>query len=208
LIIQPDGKILAAGSGWYSPTLSDGFALARLNANGSLDAMFGNNGTLLTDTTNQNETAQALAIQPNGIFVAAGFNGSFFMNNDFVLVRYLGDAVNRRTQFDFDSDGRTYVGVFRPSNSLWYLNLSQAGFGFTRFGFSTDRLAPADYDGDGKTDIAGFRDGVWYWLRSSNNSFNAAQFGQAATRPFRLITRATDAPNLRFIAAAFGSRWI
>jgi hypothetical protein len=53
LIIQPDGKILAAGSGWYSPTLSDGFALARLNANGSLDAMFGNNGTLLTDITNQ-----------------------------------------------------------------------------------------------------------------------------------------------------------
>jgi hypothetical protein len=47
------------------------------------------------------------------------------MNNDFVLVRYLGDAVNRRTQFDFDATDAPTLG-FSPSNSLWYLNLSQA----------------------------------------------------------------------------------
>jgi len=35
----------------------------------------------------------------------------------------------------------------------------------------------------GKTDIAVYRDGTWYWLRSSDNGFRAAQFGMATDKP-------------------------
>lgn len=79
---------------------------------------------------------------------------------------------------DFDGDGRSDVSVFRPSDSVWYLNRSTAGFAATRFGVSTDIPAPADFDGDGKTDISVFRqnEGTWYLLQSTQG-FTARQFG-------------------------------
>ncbi len=84
---------------------------------------------------------------------------------------------------DFDGDGRADISVFRPSDNIWYLNRSQAGFSATQFGLSTDKITPADFDGDGKTDIAVYRDGFWYWLDSSNGSFHAAHFGQTGDIP-------------------------
>ena len=88
-----------------------------------------------------------------------------------------------RTAFDFDGDGRADISVFRPSDRVWYLNQSTAGFSATQFGLSTDKITPADYDGDGKTDITVFRDGIWYWLNSSNGAFNAIEFGIADDIP-------------------------
>lgn len=70
------------------------------------------------------------------------------------------------TDFDFDGDGKSDVGVFRPSDNVWYLNNSRAGFSAIPFGSAGDKIVPADYDGDGKTDIAIFRNGEWYLLRS------------------------------------------
>jgi FG-GAP-like repeat/WD40-like Beta Propeller Repeat len=86
------------------------------------------------------------------------------------------------SDFDFDGDGRADISVFRPSDRVWYLNRSQAGFSAMQFGFSTDKITPADFDGDGRTDIAVFRDGIWYLLRSTAG-FAAFQFGLADDVP-------------------------
>ncbi|HZH33561.1 MAG TPA: FG-GAP-like repeat-containing protein, partial [Pyrinomonadaceae bacterium] len=86
-----------------------------------------------------------------------------------------GTAAPRRTQFDFDGDGRADISVFRGGN--WYLQQSTAGFRAIQFGLGSDRIPPADYDGDGKTDIAVYRGGNWYILQSSNNAFRAVNFG-------------------------------
>ena len=91
--------------------------------------------------------------------------------------------VAKKAPADFDGDGRSDVGVFRPADSVWYLNRSTVGFAAVQFGLPADKLAPADYDNDGKTDLATFRDGTWYWLNSSDNSFNALQFGAAGDVP-------------------------
>ncbi len=71
LTLQPDGKILVAGS-TYNGTDHD-FALVRYNPGGSLDASFGTNGKLITGLGSSDEEALAIAIQPDGNIVAAGY---------------------------------------------------------------------------------------------------------------------------------------
>ena len=85
----------------------------------------------------------------------------------------------RRTQFDFDGDGKADLSVFRPSDSNWYLLGSSAGFGARQWGLASDKLVPADYDGDGKTDFAVWRasEGNFYVVNSSNNSVRIENFG-------------------------------
>jgi hypothetical protein len=85
--------------------------------------------------------------------------------------------------FDFDADGRSDLSVFRPSDSVWYIDRSTAGFAATQFGLSTDKLTPADYDGDGKTDIGVFRDGAWWILKSSDGTVFTSLFGQVGDLP-------------------------
>jgi len=174
MAIQPDGKIVVAGAS------NSAFALVRYNTDGSLDSTFGSGGKVLTPIGGGNEGATAVAIQPDGKIVAAGYsnNGT---NVVFALVRYLGDS-NIRTQFDFDGDGKADVSVFRPSNGVWYLQQSQAGFTGIAFGQTGDYIMPADYDGDGKTDIAVYRNGTWY-LQRSNLGFTGVAFGASTDVP-------------------------
>jgi Tol biopolymer transport system component len=85
----------------------------------------------------------------------------------------------RRTQFDFDGDGRSDISYFRSSNSGWYLLRSTAGLWVPQWGLSSDVLAPADYDGDLKTDVAVWRpsDGNFYVLNSFDGTVRVENFG-------------------------------
>ncbi len=90
-----------------------------------------------------------------------------------------------KSLFDYDGDGKSDVSVFRPSENIWYLNRSTAGFSAAQFGASGDILAPADYTGDGKTDIAVFRpsSGSWFILRSEDSTFYGVGFGASGDIP-------------------------
>lgn len=71
LAIQDDGKIVAGG--WYQAGASDyDFALARYNADGSLDATFGTGGIVITDMGTHNDFIRDLGIQSDGKIVVAG----------------------------------------------------------------------------------------------------------------------------------------
>lgn len=85
-------------------------------------------------------------------------------------------SVRNGAPFDFDGDDKSDVGVYRPSDSVWYLNNSSQGFSAIRFGLPEDRIAPAKFDGDRKTDIAVYRDGTWH-VQNSSGWTMSTQFG-------------------------------
>src|SRR5688572_7959227 len=72
LVVQGEMLVAAGGASSGRPGNGD-FALARYHHNGSLDRRFGVGGKVRTDISATNEQAQALAIQPNGRLVAAGY---------------------------------------------------------------------------------------------------------------------------------------
>ena len=87
--VQNDGKIVVAG---YAGGSSLDFALARYNANGSLDGTFGNSGVLTTSIGSGNDYIESVALQDEGKIVVVGtsFNGT---NYDFALARYSGAGI-------------------------------------------------------------------------------------------------------------------
>ncbi|MBS1797023.1 MAG: VCBS repeat-containing protein [Acidobacteria bacterium] len=94
-----------------------------------------------------------------------------------------------RAPFDFDGDGRTDLGVFRPSDTPDQPDflVEASANGAPRngvWGSVGDVAAASDYDGDGRTDFAVFRpaDRNWYILQSSNNAVAVVNFGLAADR--------------------------
>ncbi len=90
------------------------------------------------------------------------------------------------TRFDFDGDGKTDIGIFRPSPGEWWLSRSSTNQTIAaQFGNSTDKIASGDFTGDGKTDIAIFRPstGFWFILRSEDGSFFSFPFGALGDIP-------------------------
>lgn len=93
LALQPDGKIVVAGSVYTSllpDNAAEGLGLARYDKDGKLDSSFGSAGKTIT----QGELigANAVAIQPGGKIIAAGLAFHSPSNADFALVRYNPDG--------------------------------------------------------------------------------------------------------------------
>ena len=89
-------------------------------------------------------------------------------------------------RFDFDGDGKTDIGIFRPNAAEWWISRSSTGQTVAaQFGNTTDKIASGDFTGDGKTDIAIFRpsNGFWFILRSEDGSFFSFPFGASGDIP-------------------------
>lgn len=89
--VQPDGKILVAGTSDQGATGYD-FAVARYNADGTLDAGFGSNGRVTTSFGPGADKAYALLLQPDGKIVLAGDSSQGANGSDFALARYNADG--------------------------------------------------------------------------------------------------------------------
>src|SRR5437879_3346325 len=85
LVLQPDGKLVAAGYTYGGNSID--FALVRYTANGSLDGSFGTGGKVTTPIGGIDDEAFALALQPDGKLVAAGYTNDGSSQN-FALLRY------------------------------------------------------------------------------------------------------------------------
>ena len=114
LALQSDGKIVAIGSSSDATPNSD-FAVARLDADGSLDPTFGAGaGTVIVPFDlggNNNDTAGAVAMQPDGKILVAGWAQAATNNVDFAVVRLLPDGTRDTT---FNATGRVTVAFDFP----------------------------------------------------------------------------------------------
>lgn len=119
--IQPDGKIVAAGSSFSSSKTVEDFIVARYNTNGALDKKFGNNGKITTDFFRNVDSIEALAIQPDGKIVVAGFAqlpGSGGTPRVFALARYTSEG---RPDSSFGNGGSlttSFGGTFAVASAI------------------------------------------------------------------------------------------
>lgn len=71
--LQPDGKIVAAGTaGCRKADIDSRFAIARYSTDGALDPSFGDDGMVKTNFTRQMDKLTDVAIQPDAKIVAGG----------------------------------------------------------------------------------------------------------------------------------------
>jgi uncharacterized delta-60 repeat protein len=177
VLIQSDGKIIGVGAS------GGNYILVRLNPNGSLDNEFGTGGKVAVNVAPAHSGASRAVLQPDGKVLAVGDGSSIFAVG-FTAARFLTAAQNR-AMFDFDGDGKTDAGVYRPGAGEWWVLRSSAGLMALQFGAETDVIVPGDFTGDGKADIAFWRptDGTWYILRSEDSLYYAFSFGSDGDIP-------------------------
>jgi uncharacterized delta-60 repeat protein len=185
-ILQPDGKIVAAGYSNYNT------AIIRYHADGSMDTSFAENGVFRTEAGFF--VGRGLALQPDGKIVSFGDS----MSSGFAISR-----LNAKGSPDasFGTHGRVVVpigtnnffqaaaGALQSDGKILALGKTFADNGdqivVTRYLGAAAAARPTkfDFDGDGRADISVFRpaDGTWY-LNRSQTGFYAAQFGLATDK--------------------------
>jgi uncharacterized delta-60 repeat protein len=124
--LQPDGKIVAAGTAIFNNGLSEPFALARYNSNGTLDTTFHGDGKLFIDFGSFDQTAYSVFLQPDGKIVTAGYPNTESSDSDFLLARLktngsldrtFGIGGKVRTSFG-DLNGGAYDAVLQPDGKI------------------------------------------------------------------------------------------
>lgn len=105
VVVQPDGKILVAGSSSNNSNLD--FALVRYMPDGSLDPSFHVNGPVVTVVGSGDDAALGVALQEDGKIVTCGytFNGR---DRDFALLRFTD---NGELDTDFGENGIVTLAV-------------------------------------------------------------------------------------------------
>ena len=169
--IQQDGKIIMAGSGYYTDIHGDNqynFLLLRYNIDGSLDESFGDRGAVISDFDLHDDFIQNMVLQTDGKIVLAGTSGI-----DVILARY-------------NTDGSFDEGFGKGDG--WVKEHLATGIGLCR-GLA---LQP-----DGKMVVlAGVTELYSYLIRYKTNGIKDSSFGVNG----RIVTNAIDKEQLQDIA--------
>jgi len=151
-------KFVAVGEA-RNGTYND-FALARYNADGSLDASFDGDGIVFTDFDGFADGGRAVALQQDGKLVVAGFRKDLY-SNDFALARYnsngsldatFGNGGKVATDI-YGGDEYGYGIMLEPgSGNLvvggYILNGAQNDLALARY--TSNGTLDNSFDGDGK----------------------------------------------------------
>src|SRR5262249_41451569 len=108
LVLQPDGKIILAGSSLDSRFTKD-FCMVRYNADGSIDSSFGAGGEVTTDFFHNSDEISSVVLLSDGSILTAGFAASNSTSRDFAIALYNRDGSLNTT---FGIGGKATVDFF------------------------------------------------------------------------------------------------
>jgi uncharacterized delta-60 repeat protein len=145
-VVQPDGKIIVAGEAGEGTTYN--VAVARYNADGTLDSSFGNSGTLLVPVGSARSYARNIAIQPDGKIVIGAYTYDDIAS-DFAVVRLNGDG---SLDNSFGTEGITIVdnGSHEVVDAMTILNDGK----ILLAGYNYDNFLAARFNTDGTLDTS------------------------------------------------------
>ncbi|HXC52264.1 MAG TPA: hypothetical protein VN634_15375 [Candidatus Limnocylindrales bacterium] len=157
VVVQPDGKILAAGAIVENPNTDQQFSrllLVRYNADGTLDSGFGTGGTVVTEIGKYAYT-QEIALQADGKIVAVGTayigDEAFFWLNrpQFALVRYESDGTLDAT---FGVGGIVTSNYAEGEHYLSAVQIQTSGRIVVAGQYGADEVILVGYDSNGQLD--------------------------------------------------------
>ncbi len=126
VVVQSDGKILAAGSGQDLENNDFGadFAIVKCNSDGTLDQNFGTGGIVLTDLNNlSSDVAQDIALQSDGKVLVAGRThaGNSFTDYSLAVVRYDADGTIDQT---FGMGGKAFFPIISMDDYSYEVSMA------------------------------------------------------------------------------------
>ncbi|HIK16051.1 MAG TPA: cadherin-like domain-containing protein [Leptolyngbyaceae cyanobacterium M33_DOE_097] len=176
VVVQPDGKIVVAGS------VNDESRLIRYNADGSLDTTFGLGGAIATVVT-------SVILQPDGNLVVVGSSyNPVTINHDFVVARHLGNPLQPLTVVIQEDAGAPIASVGMAVSAL--VSLSRNVIDPDAGALTGMAITAADTT-----------NGTWFY--STDNGSNWNLLGSVSTSNARLLaadanTRLYFQPNANF----------
>jgi uncharacterized delta-60 repeat protein len=160
--VQSDGKIVVAGN-TFGANFND-WALARYNADGTLDSTFGQDGKVITDF---GSSAREVVLQDDGKIIVAGYTGASLSDLDFALARYdttgrldTTFGMNGKVRTDFSGyEDQCRGAVLQSDGKIVLAGFSHNGtnYDFAVARFNADGSLDSSFDGDGRatTDFGG-----------------------------------------------------
>jgi uncharacterized delta-60 repeat protein/CSLREA domain-containing protein len=122
VVLQGDGKVVAGG--YTNRNGNVDFALARYNADGTLDSSFGTGGEVVTAISSASDVINAVAVQSDGKIIAAGITGAGTGQQNIALARYNSDG---SLDTSFGSNGIVITVLGPPENRANAVALQRDG---------------------------------------------------------------------------------
>ena len=144
-----DGGIVAVGRTDALGILKTAFGVVRYLPDGTPDPSFGAGGIVTTPFFGKGAVADAVAVQPDGKIVVAGFaDQASGFNSDFALARYDSDGT---LDASFDGDGIVTTDLRGQDDNITGLVIQPDGK-IVAVGTAGEDIALARYTTDGKLD--------------------------------------------------------
>ena len=144
--LQADGKIVVAGG---AGGLGGRVALARYNANGSLDSTFSGDGKHVTDFTSRFDYATSVELQADGKIVVAGTADYTRRTARFALARYEPGGTLDAT---FGGDGKVTTNLTAWFDGAYGLAVQPSDGKIVAVGWADHMMGLVRYETDGTLD--------------------------------------------------------